>query len=106
VSGTTKQTYMGGLLGFASKVVSGKETTVITNSYCATHTTGIDKAIGSDNRTDKTGATAVDYNKLKGDLALTNASGLNYKTTSNTDGYWVTRENDTPMLAIFSSNAK
>ena len=101
VSGTTKQTYMGGLLGFASKVVDNQETTVVIDSYCATYTTGIDVAIGNDNRTNKTGATAVAYNDLKGELALTNANGLDYKSDSNTEGFWITRTDKTPMLTYF-----
>lgn len=106
VSGTTKQTYMGGLLGFASKPVQGQETTVITNSYSATHSTGIKVAVGSDNRTNKTGATVLNYDLLLGETALTNASALVYKTEQNPTGFWTTREEKTPMLVSFLEYSK
>ena len=101
VSGTQKQTYMGGLLGFASKVANNVETTVVIDSYSATSDTGITVAIGNDNRTDKTGATEVPYADLLGDLALTKAGGLDYASETNTIGYWVTRTDKTPMLTYF-----
>ena len=101
VSGTQKQTYMGGLLGFASKVANNVETTVVIDSYSATSDTGITVAIGNDNRTDKSGATEVPYADLLGDLALTNADGLDYVSETNTTGYWTTRTNKTPMLTYF-----
>lgn len=102
VSGTQKQSYMGGLLGFASKVANNMETTVVIDSYSATSDTGITVAIGKDERTTTdTGATAVPYADLLGDLALTNADGLDYVSETNTTGYWATRTDKTPMLTYF-----
>ena len=46
---------------------------------------------------------AVDYEKLIGELAITNAEFLDYKTTTNTDGYWMTREDNVPILLFFAA---
>jgi len=106
VSGTSKQAYMGGLLGFASKVVKGKETAVITSSYTAINSAGVKVAVGSDGRTDKTGATAVNYELLLGEAAITNAKELQYVNDQNPNGLWTTREEKVPMLASFLEYSK
>lgn len=98
VSSTTEVTRMAALLGYANGSTSISDTYGAINYDKEGKELGVSKAV--DNKT-MAGAKMIPYADLLGDLALTNADGLDYVSETNTTGYWTTRTNKTPMLTYF-----
>lgn len=109
------QTYMGGLAGFGANPSYATGTAVFKNSYTATTYSstgtsilGVTTLVGAyDAGVTFTGVTndsTVIREGLISELAYVNTS-LDFESTSNLDGYWICRENDTPMLKTFSGDS-
>lgn len=107
ISGTSAQTFMGGVIGNSGGVDGdGNATVVIENTYSSinldesNNVVGVSIPVGNNFGDAFASCESVAYENLLGELAYSSTQ-LDFVTESDTTGYWKARENDTPILKDF-----